>query len=220
MSKQITIIVPDNLIIIDGEGFNLTDEQAERLFPEGLHAIQGTFDKLEFEWAGNPLSDFNTDRFMENIIAKFEEVREANKPIPPTLKEVKAQTLTELNNLADSYHHQISGVSNEKLARYEIKAKAAAAHKASTATDLDLALLKPEAGERGLTLEQHVSAILTANAAFTSAAGVIEAVQAKGKLMIEEANSIEELEAIRTAIPQHAKDAFKEFQENLEAKDE
>ncbi len=132
------------------------------------------------------------------------------------LGEKKKEAFTELNRLADYYHNQISGASPQKLARYEAKAKAAAAYaSAGSATAEVAALLQPEAIERGLTLDEHVEAILKANAAFTSAAGVIEAIQAKGKLMIEQADSLEALEAIQAAIPAHAQKAFEQWQASL-----
>ncbi len=216
MTKKITIIAPDNLIIIDGEGYNLTDEQAEGLFPNELHAIQGTTDNASFEWVEEPPTDFNSNAFFEKVLEKFAEVKEAHKPILPTLEEVKTRAFAELNGLADYYHDQISGASPQKLARYEAKAKAAAAYaSAGSATAEVAALLQPEAIERGLTLEAHVEAILKANAIFTSAAGVIEAIQAKGKIAIEAANTIEELEKLITQIPLEAQKAFEKWHNQL-----
>lgn len=155
-------------------------------------------------------------RFIDGVEEKVgdEEIETARKN-PAFLSAAKKEAVAELNRLADSYHNQISGASPQKLARYEAKAKAAAAYKAGQASDLDLALLQPEADERELALDAHVEAILKANAAFTSAAGVIEAFQAKGKLMIEQADSLEALEAIAAAIPAHAKVAFEEWQNSI-----
>lgn len=159
-----------------------------------------------------------TDNNGKNIQYFYEETGE-----PVLQKEIekakflaaKETALKDLNSLADYYHNQISGATPQKLARYEAKAKAAAAYKTDAASEVDLALLKPEAIERGLTLDEHVEAILKANAAFTSAAGVIEAIQAKGKLMIEQSKTIEELEAIQSAIPKHAHAAFEAWQASL-----
>ncbi len=75
--------------MIDGEGYNLSDEQIANLFPENLHAVQGSLDKAEFEWADNPPSDFSSSIFFEKIIEKFNEVKEGNKAISPTLEELK-----------------------------------------------------------------------------------------------------------------------------------
>lgn len=143
-------------------------------------------------------------QFVERIITEAEKI-----------KNLKNDCLIELRRLADHYHNEISQASPQKLARYEAKAKAAAAFVAGIATDIDLALLQPEAEARGLTLEQHVDAILAANAAFTTAAGVIEAVEAKGKAAINAATTIEELEAIRAKIPTEAQTAFAAWQQSL-----
>ncbi len=215
MTKKITIIAPDNLVIIDGEGYNLTDEQAEGLFPKELHAVQGTIEEAEFEWLDNPPSYFSSSIFFENILEKFNEVKEAHKPVPPTLEEVKTMALRELNSLADYYHNLISGATPQKLARYEAKAKAALTYTEDKATELDLALLQPEADERKLTLDEHVAAILKANTTFISAAGKIEAEQAKGKLMIELAKTLEELETLREKLPIEAQKAFEEWKASL-----
>ncbi len=145
----------------------------------------------------------------------LEEIEAAQKS-SEFLNAAKEKALRELNSLADYYHNQISGASPQKLARYEAKAKAAAAYaSAGSATAETAALLQPEATERGLTLEAHVEAILKANAAFTSAAGFIEAAQAKGKLAIEKCANIEELEAIKAKIPQEAQKAFEAWQASL-----
>lgn len=143
-------------------------------------------------------------KFVERIITDVKKI--AN---------LRNDCLIELHRLADSYHNKISQASPQKLARYEAKAKAAAAFVADAATDIDLALLQPEADARGLTLEQHVDAILAANAAFTTAAGVIEAVEAKGKAAITAATTIEELEVIRAKIPTEAQTAFAAWQQSL-----
>lgn len=142
---------------------------------------------------------------------------------------------TEVSRLADEYHNQISQASPQKLARYTDKAQIAQAYKTAKAIieseDITksekaeaearkadyIVLLQPEATIRNLSIDAHVTAILNANNAFKSAASVIEAIEAKGKLAIQAAKSIEELETIKAKIPTEAQMAFATWQESIGA---
>ncbi len=169
---------------------------------------------------------------------KIEEITEKSGKSVTEVKEIilngyKVEAKAAVAQVADYYHSLISDASDKKLARYEEKAKWANSYlEVKTALenqDLSdgekealqekftqlIALLKPEANIRDLTIEQHVAAILTANAAFSSASSIIEAIQAQGNLAVAAAISKEELGLIQEKMPEQAYQAFTQWQESM-----
>lgn len=137
------------------------------------------------------------------------------KPEALKLEELKKEALEEVLIIANQYHNQISQASPEKLARYEAKAKMAQAYQSGKLSKEDTQLLQAEADIRELSLKEHVTAILTANKIFVSAAAIIEAIEAKGKRAIQSAQTSEELKEIQENMPDLAEKIFQEWKENL-----
>ncbi len=125
-------------------------------------------------------------------------------------KEKQKQALVELSDLADYYHNFISPASPQKLARYEDKAKAAAAYASASSASAEIkAVLQPEANERGLSLEAHSKAILTAKAKAMEKTAIIEAIYAKQKLAIKRARSLKRMDILVTQASAEFKKAIK-----------
>lgn len=166
-----------------------------------LSLLQGNCYKKEDE-DGNVSYWRFMDGKEEKISAKeIEDVRASQA----FLAILKREAISEINGLADYYHNLISQASPQKMARYEAKYQMAITHKMGQSTETEKTLLQAEALERGLTLEQHVEAILAAHRYLTHAAAQIEVFQAKTKKAMEKALSPSDIEKLQKEFTQEAK---------------
>ncbi len=139
---------------------------------------------------------YNTSDFtIEEIAEKSERTIEEVKTI--ILAQRKTEDNVFVSQVAESYRHLISGTTHAfKLTTYEVKAQAAKRVIADpeNISEEDRALLEPEAKERGMSVLELATLIKRKNDLFVSAAGLIEAIETRGKSAIEKADTIEDLE--------------------------
>ncbi len=216
---KVTIVCDDKFVSFNDEGYNFDFN-----WPEGLHAVQGVAsddfkEGLGFEWKEEVAVGFESQEFIKAVYEKWLKAKEENKPVPPTLKEVKEVLLYQVLNMAESYRQLISGTSHAfKLTTYEVKAQAAKRIIADpeNISSEDQALLKLEAEERGMSISELAIMIKQKNDLFISAAGLIEAIETRGKSAIEKADTIEELEVLQEEIPKQAQEAFEQWKQSNE----
>ncbi len=187
-----------------------------------MHAVQGvTYDDfkegLNFEWKEDVAEGFESQEFIKAVYEKWQKVKEENKPIPPTLEEAQDGGEQFVSSLSAHYRHLVSGTNDPfKLTTYEKKIQAAnrvIANPENISIE-DRALLEPEAKERGMSILELAMLIKQKNALFISGAGSIETFEVKVRKAINEADTLEKLEAILNEIPKQAQEAFEQWKQS------
>ncbi len=214
---KVTIVCDDKFVSFNDEGYNFDFN-----WPEGLHAVQGESSNdfkegLGFEWKEGVAEGFESQEFIKAVYEKWQKVKKENKPIPPTLEEGQKAGEGFVLSLSAHYRHLVSGTSDPfKLTTYEKKIQAAnriIANPENISIE-DQDLLGPEAEERGMSILELAILIKQKNALFISGAGVIEAFEIKARKAINEADTLEKLEAILNEIPKQAEDEFEQWKQS------
>lgn len=87
MANKISIIVEDEMVVIDGEGRKIDGLAA--LLPAGVHAIQvenpddPSTRSVAVEWKRNPDEPIKRDTLPYNAVTPIRDAWEANPPVPP-----------------------------------------------------------------------------------------------------------------------------------------
>lgn len=144
--------------------------------------------------------------------------------LTPHLEDIKQQVIEQIEQAANAYHARIVGtMDRNRETRFALNLAAAKKVLLGTATDIErqMLFLQLEANQQaghpvlvGKTLEQFAQWIVDFEKITMLGAGMIESTLIKGKALVNEAKSIDEVEQAKVTLAQEAERIYQDLVKN------